>query len=75
MSSSGFFVFAGTSNVPLAENIVKSIGIELGSVDIKRFSDGEIWVKYGENIRGREVFIIQSTNPPAENLIEVINFD
>ncbi len=72
MSSSGFFVFAGTSNVPLAENIAKSIGIELGSVDIKRFSDGEIWVKYGENIRGREVFIIQSTNPPAENLIELL---
>jgi len=72
MSSAGFFVFAGTSNVPLAENIAKSIGITLGSLEVKRFSDGEIWVKYGENIRGREVFIIQSTNPPADNLVELL---
>jgi|WetSurMetagenome_2_1015567.scaffolds.fasta_scaffold03167_4 ribose-phosphate pyrophosphokinase len=72
MLSNEFMVFAGTSNIPLAEKIVESIGIELGKLELKRFSDGEIWVKYSENIRGREVFIVQSTNPPADNLIELL---
>lgn len=72
MLSNEFMVFAGTSNIQLAEKIVESIGIELGELELKRFSDGEIWVKYSQNIRGREVFIIQSTNPPAENLIELL---
>jgi ribose-phosphate pyrophosphokinase len=72
MSANDFLVFAGNSNVPLANKIVEAIGISLGSLELKRFSDGEIWVKYGENIRGREVFLIQSTNPPAENLIELL---
>lgn len=72
MSSSEYMIFAGTSNIPMAEKIAESIGTSLGSLELKRFSDGEIWVKYGENIRGREVFLIQSTNPPAENLIELL---
>lgn len=72
MSANDFLVFAGNSNIPLANKIVETIGISLGSLELKRFSDGEIWVKYGENIRGREVFLIQSTNPPAENLIELL---
>ena len=72
MSSSDYMIFAGTSNLPMAEKIAESIGTQLGSLELKRFSDGEIWVKYGENIRGREVFLIQSTNPPAENLIELL---
>jgi ribose-phosphate pyrophosphokinase len=72
MSSSGYMIFGGTSNLPLAEKIAESIGVKLGALELKRFSDGEIWVKFGENIRGREVFLIQSTNPPAENLIELL---
>jgi ribose-phosphate pyrophosphokinase len=72
MSSTGFMIFAGGSNNPLAEKIAESIGVPLGALELKRFSDGEIWVKYSENIRGREVFLIQSTNPPAENLIELL---
>lgn len=72
MSSNDFLVFAGSSNVPLAEKIAKEIGTSLGSLEVKRFSDGEIWAKYGENIRGRDVFLIQSTNPPAENLVELL---
>ena len=68
MSSAGFMIFAGSSNIPMAEKIAETVGVALGSLELKRFSDGEIWVKYGENIRGRELFIIQSTNPPAENL-------
>jgi ribose-phosphate pyrophosphokinase len=65
-------IFSGRSNRQLAETIAKHIGMELGDVEIKNFSDGEIWVKYSENIRGCDVFIIQSTNPPAENLMELL---
>lgn len=65
-------VFAGRSNRPLAKRIAEEIGQPLGHCDIKTFSDGEIWVKYSENIRGSDVFIVQSTNPPAENLLELL---
>lgn len=72
MSVNDFLVFSGTSNMPLAEKIAQNLGINLGELDIRRFSDGEIWVKYKENIRGRDIFIIQSTNPPAENIMELL---
>ncbi len=72
MSSDGFLIFAGNSNKQLAERIAESIGVPLGILESKRFSDGEIWVKYGENIRGRDVFLIQSTNPPSDNLVELL---
>lgn len=65
-------VFSGSSNPELAAEIAKKLGIELGSVTIKRFSDQEIWVKYNENIRGADVFIVQATNPPAENILELL---
>ena len=65
-------VFSGRSNRPLAEKIVKHLGQELGQCEIKTFSDGEIWVKFSDNIRGSDVFIVQSTNPPAENLMELL---
>lgn len=65
-------VFSGTSNPDLAKRISDYLKLPLGVVDVKRFSDGEIWVKYLENIRGREIFIIQSTQPPAENLMELL---
>ncbi|MDT3696061.1 MAG: ribose-phosphate pyrophosphokinase [Ignavibacterium sp.] len=65
-------IFAGNSNKQLAERIAESIGVPLGILESKRFSDGEIWVKYGENIRGRDVFLIQSTNPPSDNLVELL---
>lgn len=65
-------VFSGTSNPELAKRISDYLKLPLGVVDVKRFSDGEIWVKYLENIRGREIFIIQSTQPPAENLMELL---
>jgi ribose-phosphate pyrophosphokinase len=72
MAQKGFMIFAGNSNIPLAEKIADSLQMPLGALETKRFSDGEIWVKFGENIRGREVFLIQSTNPPAENLLELL---
>lgn len=72
MSTGELLIFSGLSNKPLAEKISKNLNIPLGDIDIQRFSDGEIWVKYKENIRGRDVFIIQSTHTPAENLMELL---
>ena len=72
MESSDIKIFSGLSNVPLAEKIVKRLGKPLGLVEFKRFSDGEIWVKYGENIRGSDVYIIQTTNPPADHILELL---
>lgn len=72
MIANDYIVFAGSSNIPLAKKIAEKLGKNLGSLESKRFSDGEIWVKFGENIRGREIFIIQSTNPPAENILELL---
>ena len=65
-------VFSGRSNRPLAEKICEDAGVPLGKVDIENFSDGEIWAKYSENIRGDDVYIIQPTHPPADNLIELL---
>ena len=65
-------VFSGRSNRPLALKIARDLGTELGQCEIKTFSDGEIWVKFTENIRGSDVYIVQSTNPPAENLLELL---
>jgi len=65
-------IFSGRANRPLAEKIAKASGVALGKLDIKNFSDGEIWVKYSDNIRGDDVFVVQSTQPPAENLIELL---
>ena len=65
-------VFSGRSNIKLAEGICNSLGIPLGDVTIKDFSDGEIYVAFQENIRNEDVFIIQSTNPPSNNLIELL---
>ena len=65
-------IFSGRANRPLAEKICKEAGIRLGHVDIVNFSDGEIWAKYSENIRGADVFVIQSTQPPADNLMELL---
>ena len=64
-------IFSGRSNPQLAKKIASSAGCELGDISIKTFSDGEIWVKYEENVRGQDVFIIQSTNGPSENIIEL----
>ena len=55
----------------LAEGIATSLGKPLGKLEIVEFKDGEIYVKYEENIRGCDVFIIQSTNPPAKNYLEL----
>jgi len=65
-------LLSGTSNRPLAARISARMGIPLSDCETTRFSDSEVFVQINENIRGRDVFIIQSTNPPAENLIELL---
>jgi ribose-phosphate pyrophosphokinase len=72
MATNDYMIFAGASNSPLAKKIASRVGKPLGLIELKRFSDGEIWVKYGENIRGLDIFLIQSTNPPADNLMELL---
>lgn len=65
-------IVAGRSNPALAERIAEALGRPLAQVTIRNFSDGEIWVKYEENIRGVDLFIIQSTFAPADNLLELL---
>jgi len=65
-------IFSGTANIPLSQKIAKYLGLSLGDVAISRFCDGEISVKYNENIRGIDVFIVQPTIPPSDNLIELL---
>jgi ribose-phosphate pyrophosphokinase len=69
---SGPVIFAGTSNPILSERIAEYLNLPLGNVKLERFSDGEIWVKYKDNIRGRDIYIVQSTQYPAENLMELL---
>ena len=64
-------IFAGSSNPLLATKIASLCGTSLGELSIRRFTDGEIWVKYEENLRGNDVFIVQSTNPPSDNIVEL----
>ena len=64
-------IFSGRSNPLLASKIASFARCNLGEMSIKTFSDGEIWVKYEENVRGCDVFLIQSTNGPAENILEL----
>jgi ribose-phosphate pyrophosphokinase len=72
MAIGDYKIFSGSSNLPLSEKIAARLGKPLGQVELKRFSDGEIWVKYHENIRGLDIFIIQPTIPPAENFLELL---
>lgn len=65
-------LFTGRSNPRLAQLIAEYLQTELGDISIKDFSDGELWVRYNENVRGQDVFIIQSTNPPANNIMELL---
>src|SRR2546427_8663719 len=72
LSRSQLLLLAGTANRPLAEEMSGHLGQPLCALTIRRFADGEIFVKIDENVRGRDVFIIQPTNPPAENLVELL---
>ncbi|MEA3560963.1 MAG: ribose-phosphate pyrophosphokinase, partial [Candidatus Omnitrophota bacterium] len=65
-------VFSGNASKDLAKGIAKYLRLRLGNVNVGRFSDGEISVKIEENIREKDVFIVQSIYPPADNLMEML---
>lgn len=65
-------LLAGTANRPLAEEIGRHMGLPLGDTTVKRFADGEIFVRINQNARGRDVFIIQPTPPPADSIMELL---
>ena len=65
-------IFAGRFSNYLGKKIANDLKCKLGKCSIQTFSDGEIWVKYNENVRGCDVFVIQSTIPPADNLMELL---
>ena len=72
-SHDGLMVFTGNANPALAQEVVKILGIPLGKAMVSRFSDGEIQVEIQENVRGKDVFVLQSTCAPAnDNLMELM---
>lgn len=68
-----FAVFTGNSNPVLAKKICKYLGVQLGGAKVKKFSDGEIQIEIEETVRGKDIFIVQSTCPPVnDNLVELL---
>src|SRR5262249_22383544 len=66
-------VFSGRANIPLAEKIARHIGDQLGKITLANFPDGEISVRIEEDVRGRDIFIVQPTCPPVnDNLMELL---
>ena len=70
--SSQFKVFSGTKSKYLAEKICQSLGCQLGKMNIQYFADGEFSVSYEESIRGEYVYLVQSTFPNSDNLMELL---
>lgn len=70
--NSGLKIFSGLANPSLAERIAAAAGTRLSAIEIRRFSDGEISVAIGENARGVDAFVIQSTFAPADNIMELL---
>jgi ribose-phosphate pyrophosphokinase len=69
----GYKIFAGSSSVEFAKEVCQSLDVPLSKAEVKRFSDGEISVQISESVRGRDVFIIQSTGAPSnDNLMELL---
>ncbi len=67
-----FKVFSGTNSRYMAEEICKELGVEPGQMNIQRFADGEFEVSFEESIRGHEVYLVQSTFPNSDNLMELL---
>ncbi len=66
-------IFSGNSNKPLAEKIARQLNTSLGDLEVTHFSDGEIYCRFDESIRGKDVFLVQSTNYPVNaNLMELL---
>ena len=72
MNNNNFMVFSGTASRYLAEKICQELGCPLGNRTVTRFADGEFEVCYEESIRGRDVFLVQSTFPNSDNLMELL---
>ncbi|MDG1859463.1 MAG: ribose-phosphate diphosphokinase, partial [Emcibacteraceae bacterium] len=70
--SIGVKIFSGRASKVLAEQVASSYGISLGDVKVVDFSDGEFQPSFEETVRGQDVFIVQSTMPPTENLFELL---
>ena len=65
-------LFAGNASRRLAVSICENLNVPLGDAEVSRFEDGEVSVKFNENIRGSDVFIIQATGAPADHLMELL---
>ena len=73
MAKGDMMVFTGTANPKLAKNVAKHLGLELGRATVDRFSDGEVMVELLDNVRGKDVFVLQSTCAPTnDSLMEVM---
>jgi ribose-phosphate pyrophosphokinase len=70
--SHGLKLLVGSGNPALSKEIAHNLGVEPARATISRFADGEIFVRIDENVRGNDVFILQPTNPPAENIMELL---
>lgn len=67
-----FKVFSGSASREVAEHIARSLGTEPGHLELNKFSDGEFQPSFEETVRGKNVFLVQSTNPPTDNLFELL---
>jgi len=67
-----FKIATGRSNRALADKVAAHLGLELSETLIRNFSDGEIWVKFEDNVRGVDLFLLQSTFAPADNIMELL---
>lgn len=67
-------IFSGRANLPLAEEIAQRLGVNLGDITIRGYADGEIGIQVNENVRGKDVYLIQPTCPPGvnDNLLELV---
>jgi ribose-phosphate pyrophosphokinase len=70
--SNDMMIFSGNASRKLAEQTASVLGMTLGNAQVDTFKDGEIHIVINENVRGKDVFIIQSTNPPSDNLMELV---
>lgn len=65
-------VASGRSNIKLAKKVAENLGIELSGTTIRNFSDGELWAKFEDNVRGVDLFVMQSTIAPSDNILELL---
>ena len=71
-SSSQFKIFAGSKGMALAKGICQELGCQLGALHVDRFSDGEFCTYFEESVRGKSVYLVQSTCPTSDNLMELL---